>query len=66
MKNKLGKAYDHIFVSAPFAKRGGLTGTTERLRRWLATLAASVNEGKVSPDLVTSLAKTEAYDKYLP
>eukprot|EP00928_Gymnodinium_smaydae_P016496 TRINITY_DN16195_c0_g1_i1.p1 TRINITY_DN16195_c0_g1~~TRINITY_DN16195_c0_g1_i1.p1 ORF type:complete len:573 (-),score=86.15 TRINITY_DN16195_c0_g1_i1:134-1852(-) len=54
-KNELGKHYVRIFEKAPFAKRGGLSGTTGRLQKWLETLASCVNEGTAAPALVAQI-----------
>lgn len=51
VKDCLGKNYGDLFSQAPFARRGGLSGTTGRLQTWLETLASCVNEHSVAPDL---------------
>lgn len=55
VKNELGKTYSEVFASAPFAKRGGWAGTSERLRKWLETLSNCVNEGVAPPVLVAQV-----------
>lgn len=54
-KNELGGSYMHVFSKAPFAKRGGPSGTTSRLQVWLETLAACINTGKAPPALVAQV-----------
>mmetsp|Transcript_72034 Transcript_72034/g.139200 ORF Transcript_72034/g.139200 Transcript_72034/m.139200 type:complete len:541 (-) Transcript_72034:1-1623(-) len=54
-RNELGGSYLHVFSKAPFAKRGGRSGTTSRLQVWLETLAASINTGKAPPALVAQV-----------
>eukprot|EP00930_Biecheleria_cincta_P044785 TRINITY_DN30843_c0_g1_i1.p1 TRINITY_DN30843_c0_g1~~TRINITY_DN30843_c0_g1_i1.p1 ORF type:complete len:520 (-),score=75.24 TRINITY_DN30843_c0_g1_i1:412-1944(-) len=44
--------YAACFGSTHFASRGGLPGTTDKLRGWLTALAHAINEGKVTPLLV--------------
>jgi len=55
VKEGLGKDYATVFAQAPFARRGGLAGTTGRLQVWLETLATCVNEESLSPDLVAKI-----------
>lgn len=55
VKNELGKSYSEVFAKAPFAKRGGFSGTTLRLQRWLEVLATSVNDGTAPPALVAQV-----------
>jgi hypothetical protein len=55
VKEDLGKNYEEFFSQAPFARRGGLSGTTGRLQNWLETLASCVNEQHVSPSFVMHL-----------
>lgn len=45
------EAYSLIFAATPFARHGGLPGTTDRLRRWFQTLASSINDGRLEPRL---------------
>jgi len=54
-KRELGKDYNLAFADAPFAMRGGLSGTTGRLQKWLETLADCVNKGEASPTLVSEV-----------
>eukprot|EP00427_Karlodinium_veneficum_P021045 CAMPEP_0169107348 /NCGR_PEP_ID=MMETSP1015-20121227/24836_1 /TAXON_ID=342587 /ORGANISM="Karlodinium micrum, Strain CCMP2283" /LENGTH=200 /DNA_ID=CAMNT_0009168877 /DNA_START=46 /DNA_END=645 /DNA_ORIENTATION=- len=42
----LGEGYEVMFSQTPFALRGGLPGTTERLKNWFATVATCVNTAK--------------------
>ncbi|CAK0861640.1 unnamed protein product, partial [Prorocentrum cordatum] len=49
IKLRLGAAYVELFVDVPFARRGGVSGTTERLQAWLAHLACLINAGRVPP-----------------
>lgn len=55
VKNELGKDYPEVFATAPFAKRGGWHGTSERLKKWLDALADCVNRGVAPPILVSQL-----------
>jgi len=55
VKGELGKAYNAAFAEAPFAKRGGPAGTTERLHAWVEALANCVNAGTASPALVAQV-----------
>jgi len=55
VKSELGKRYTRVFGDAPFAKRGGLGGTTDRLQRWLETLVGCVNDGVAPPNLVSQI-----------
>lgn len=55
VKNELGNDYNDLFADAPFAKRGGFGGTTERLQKWLEALAACANAGHASPALVAQV-----------
>lgn len=52
VRKQLGSAYAQLFAEAPFANRGGPSGTTLRLRTWLACLATIVNDGSAPPSLV--------------
>lgn len=49
VKKRLGTSYASLMGSAPFARRGGPSGTTERLHGWLASLITLINTGQVSP-----------------
>lgn len=44
-----GKTYSQCFAQTPFARRGGLPGTTARLRGWFEALAECINCGKCPP-----------------
>eukprot|EP00927_Polykrikos_kofoidii_P019279 TRINITY_DN18993_c0_g2_i1.p1 TRINITY_DN18993_c0_g2~~TRINITY_DN18993_c0_g2_i1.p1 ORF type:complete len:570 (-),score=84.96 TRINITY_DN18993_c0_g2_i1:482-2191(-) len=46
------KLYTEYFGSAPFATRGGLPGTTARLRSWCQAFARAVNGSVVQPGIV--------------
>merc|ERR1712118_43560 len=54
VKSALGDCYPKWFdrESARFASHGGPSGTTARLRNWLAALVANINNGNASPKLV--------------
>lgn len=52
VKAALGPRYVNHFAKAPFAHLGGLPGTTERLTRWCAALAACVNKQVCPPGIV--------------
>eukprot|EP00929_Paragymnodinium_shiwhaense_P116889 TRINITY_DN8689_c0_g1_i2.p1 TRINITY_DN8689_c0_g1~~TRINITY_DN8689_c0_g1_i2.p1 ORF type:complete len:218 (+),score=34.41 TRINITY_DN8689_c0_g1_i2:94-747(+) len=43
VKSTLGEVYTVRFRETPFAKRGGLPGTTDRLKAWMTTLAHCMN-----------------------
>jgi len=43
-----GKYYRH-FGNAPFARRGGVWGTTGRLKAWFAALTRAINSGALTP-----------------
>jgi hypothetical protein len=53
IKEALGPVYVARFEETPFAKYGGLPGTTARLKDWFRTLAEMINAGFVAPDLVS-------------
>merc|ERR1712125_183564 len=40
--------YSTYFGASPFARHGGLPGTTARLTKWLASLAQCLNQGVLS------------------
>jgi len=42
-------AYTKCFGAAPFAAKGGLPGTTARLREWFIALADAINSGACPP-----------------
>lgn len=48
-------SYAQLFREVPFAMRGGVPGTTQRLSRWLRRLADCVNQGHVSPALASRI-----------
>lgn len=50
-----GVDYEVLFREAPFALRGGLQGTTARLRDWFLALGRGVNSGVVPPRAVALL-----------
>lgn len=45
VKKGLGEAYPAHFSETPFARHGGLPGTTARLREWFRTLSTCINSG---------------------
>mmetsp|Transcript_109135 Transcript_109135/g.314362 ORF Transcript_109135/g.314362 Transcript_109135/m.314362 type:complete len:233 (+) Transcript_109135:141-839(+) len=51
VKSDLGDAYATHFADTPFAKKGGLPGTTARLNAWFSTLASVINGATCSPGL---------------
>mmetsp|Transcript_81110 Transcript_81110/g.173474 ORF Transcript_81110/g.173474 Transcript_81110/m.173474 type:complete len:325 (-) Transcript_81110:55-1029(-) len=53
VKLRLGDAYPDHFGETPFARHGGMPGTTSRIRAWFGSLAACVNEGVLEPSLLT-------------
>lgn len=44
--------YNDHFSGTPFALRGGILGTTQRLAGWLSALIAIMNSGQLTPYLV--------------
>jgi len=57
-KTILGEAaYTRVFAEAPFARVGGLPGTTGRLRVWLERLAQAANGGKLPTQLLATLVR---------
>lgn len=46
------QVYKERFSKAPFARRGGLPGTEERLRAWCAALSECINANEVPPAVV--------------
>jgi len=52
IKEELGQDYARHFACAPFAHKGGVLGTTGRLRDWFAALANYLNDGGGLPMLV--------------
>ncbi|CAE7602258.1 unnamed protein product, partial [Symbiodinium sp. CCMP2456] len=42
--------YAKVFGETPFARHGGLPGTTARLRAWLERLAQAINQKEVPPE----------------
>lgn len=52
LKTTLGSDYVQHFAGAPFARRGGLPGTTQRLQAWFGALAEATNSGRCSPGVV--------------
>ena len=51
VKENLGEAYKLEFEGSPFARRGGLIGTTTRLSEWCTALGDCINGGGASPML---------------
>eukprot|EP00429_Kryptoperidinium_foliaceum_P006917 CAMPEP_0176023548 /NCGR_PEP_ID=MMETSP0120_2-20121206/11491_1 /TAXON_ID=160619 /ORGANISM="Kryptoperidinium foliaceum, Strain CCMP 1326" /LENGTH=652 /DNA_ID=CAMNT_0017356715 /DNA_START=21 /DNA_END=1977 /DNA_ORIENTATION=+ len=49
VKARMCDEYALHFAKTPFARRGGLAGTTQRLAGWISALFALVNIGKVPP-----------------
>lgn len=52
VKSVLGPAYGRFFARAPFARKGGLPGTTFRLDAWCKALARCINLRACPPGLV--------------
>lgn len=53
IKEELGPdVYAREFAETPFAHKGGLPGTTSRLREWFVALSKLIIEGKTSPMVV--------------
>eukprot|EP00930_Biecheleria_cincta_P083764 TRINITY_DN73271_c0_g1_i1.p1 TRINITY_DN73271_c0_g1~~TRINITY_DN73271_c0_g1_i1.p1 ORF type:complete len:612 (-),score=123.29 TRINITY_DN73271_c0_g1_i1:46-1881(-) len=52
VKSSLGPAYGRFFARAPFARKGGLPGTTFRLDCWCKALARCINLRACPPGLV--------------
>eukprot|EP00434_Breviolum_minutum_P022914 symbB.v1.2.020218.t1/scaffold1651.1/size107612/3 len=44
--------YERLFADAPFARHGGLTGTTKRLSSWCMILARTANQVEFSQQLL--------------
>eukprot|EP00440_Ansanella_granifera_P016219 gb/GFBE01017620.1/.p1 GENE.gb/GFBE01017620.1/~~gb/GFBE01017620.1/.p1 ORF type:complete len:254 (+),score=35.96 gb/GFBE01017620.1/:1-762(+) len=57
VKDGMGSEYATYFQSTPFARHGGIPGTTDRLRSWLATLAACVNSSQLKGQLLAFLLR---------
>eukprot|EP00929_Paragymnodinium_shiwhaense_P061698 TRINITY_DN3083_c2_g1_i1.p1 TRINITY_DN3083_c2_g1~~TRINITY_DN3083_c2_g1_i1.p1 ORF type:complete len:506 (-),score=117.75 TRINITY_DN3083_c2_g1_i1:98-1579(-) len=51
VKEYLGPLYAASFNEAPFARHGGLPGTSSRLNAWFAKLATLLNGGALPPSL---------------
>jgi hypothetical protein len=50
LKQRLGPGlYYKYFSATPFARRGGVPGTTSRLKDWFASLSACINSGRCLP-----------------
>lgn len=54
VKVMLGRDYEKHFTDAPFAKKGGLPGTTARLNTWCGALATCINTGSAPPTVVAN------------
>eukprot|EP00929_Paragymnodinium_shiwhaense_P073489 TRINITY_DN37461_c0_g1_i3.p1 TRINITY_DN37461_c0_g1~~TRINITY_DN37461_c0_g1_i3.p1 ORF type:complete len:239 (+),score=52.05 TRINITY_DN37461_c0_g1_i3:61-777(+) len=52
--------YQSAFAETPFARRGGLPGTTARLTLWLETLATHINLGFLQAELAILLLALSA------
>ncbi len=53
VRSSLGSGlYGSLFQHAPFAHRGGISGTTSRLRCWFVALAGGVNQATLTPAVV--------------
>merc|ERR1719183_3201169 len=52
VKSELGKSYNDLFSETPFARCGGMKGTTARLTKWLEKLSYCINQLLVGPLLV--------------
>jgi len=57
VKEVLGPRYAELFAETPFARHGGLPGTTARLRDWMNTLAAAVNNGELPQPLLAEVLR---------
>eukprot|EP00931_Biecheleriopsis_adriatica_P111213 TRINITY_DN85577_c0_g1_i1.p1 TRINITY_DN85577_c0_g1~~TRINITY_DN85577_c0_g1_i1.p1 ORF type:complete len:285 (+),score=51.02 TRINITY_DN85577_c0_g1_i1:25-855(+) len=57
IKAEMGSAYAAYFESTPFARHGGVPGTTDRLRSWFGTLAACVNSSQLTGDSLAFLLR---------
>lgn len=56
VKRELGaQEYRRHFAAAPFARRGGLRGTSSRLNTWLRALMSYVAEGSLRPQLMAEI-----------
>merc|ERR1719230_953503 len=56
-KRELGSSYERHFKDAPFARRGGVRGTTKRLNTWCSRLAECINLRAVPPVVVAQVLK---------
>lgn len=52
VKSALGSSYQDLFKGAPFAKMGGIPGTTARLNGWCGALSYCINSQQCSPGVV--------------
>eukprot|EP00931_Biecheleriopsis_adriatica_P104980 TRINITY_DN79586_c0_g1_i1.p1 TRINITY_DN79586_c0_g1~~TRINITY_DN79586_c0_g1_i1.p1 ORF type:complete len:240 (+),score=59.48 TRINITY_DN79586_c0_g1_i1:69-788(+) len=55
IKEDMADAYTERFQDTPFARYGGLPGTTARLKAWLVTLTGIANKGKLPTQLLLLL-----------
>lgn len=63
VRSCLGADYDVVFGQAPFARRGGLPGTSARLQAWLEQLALHINDGTALPTTVAQVLNFFAVPK---
>lgn len=52
VKQRLGSDYAEHFGAAPFARSGGLPGTTARLRGWCQAFTRAANAGALPPGII--------------
>merc|ERR1719420_2415483 len=56
VKNELDEPrYAGIFADEPFARYGGLPGTTARLHAWCGALAGALSNGRLTPKLTAQI-----------
>eukprot|EP00931_Biecheleriopsis_adriatica_P073641 TRINITY_DN47884_c0_g1_i1.p1 TRINITY_DN47884_c0_g1~~TRINITY_DN47884_c0_g1_i1.p1 ORF type:complete len:203 (+),score=46.95 TRINITY_DN47884_c0_g1_i1:55-663(+) len=52
IKEELGSQYGKFFHGVSFASHGGVPGTTNKLKAWLARLASTISAGETTPSIV--------------
>lgn len=58
VKEALGpESYEAWFVETPFARHGGVPGTSARLKNWLTSLAACLNSGALEAEAMAEVLR---------
>lgn len=57
VRGEVGGAYGLHFGDTPFARKGGLPGTTARLGKWCNALAAFVSSGSATPGVMAHVLR---------